>query len=350
MRLTQPGIAACLFLGLAACGERKAPPATEAAAAATPTPQDSANQLRGFARTPPKPLPDIVLTDTDGKRFDLRKETAGYATLLFFGYTHCPDVCPVHMANIARALKGMPAPEAGRIKVVFITTDPERDTAKRIRDWLDTFDPTFIGLRGTPEELLAAQTAMNMPPAQKEAPRDSTRPGDYGVGHAAFVSAATPDGLIRYLYPFGFRQSDWAHDLPLLAGFRPVAVADAGTIVISRAYAFAPPSTDEAAAYFTAANAGTTPDTLLSISSPDAKGASLHRSVQEGNRVTMQSVGATGIAPGDSLVLAPGGAHLMLNGLRSAPRPGDTMHIMLRFARSGELSVALPVRAYGDTE
>ncbi len=352
MRQRQPGIVALALFTLAACGERKPPSASvaDAPATATPAEQDTANQPRGFARTPPKPLPDIVLTDTDGKRFDLRKETAGYATLLFFGYTHCPDVCPVHMANIARALKGMPAPDAGRIKVVFVTTDPDRDTPKRIRDWLDTFDPTFIGLRGTPDELAAAQQAINMPVAQKDAPRDSTRPDEYGVGHGAFVSAATPDGLIRYLYPFGFRQSDWAHDLPLLARMAPVASRDSGTIVISRAYAFAPPSPDEAAAYFTAANAGTAPDTLVGISSPDARAASLHRSVQDGNRVTMQALPAAGIAPGDSLVLAPGGAHLMLNGLTRVPRPGDTVHIMLTFARSGDLKLALPVRAYGDGE
>ena len=74
----------------------------------------------------------------------------------------------------------MPAPEAGRIKVIFVTTDPDRDTPKRIRDWLDSFDPTFIGLRGTPEELATAQQAINMPVAQEEAPDirlDSSREG-----------------------------------------------------------------------------------------------------------------------------------------------------------------------------
>lgn len=343
-------LAAAGLLALVACRPRDASPAAGDASPAKAAPVDSANLPRGLGLTPPKPLPDIVLTDTDGKRFDLRKETAGYVTLLFFGYTHCPDVCPVHMANIARALKGMPAPEASRVKVVFVTTDPERDTPKRIRDWLDTFDPTFIGLRGTPEELAAAQAAARIPAAYKEAPLDSTKPAQYTVGHAAFVFAATQDGMVRYLYPFGFRQADWAHDLPLLVQMPPLATSDSGTIVITRAYAFAPPSPSEAAAYFTAANHGEQADTLVGVAAAGASSASLHRSVEEGERVTMQMLERVGIEPGDSLVLEPGGTHLMLVGLTRAPHPGDTMRVTLRFAHAGNLELALPVRPYGDAE
>jgi hypothetical protein len=104
-----------LLAGLLSC--RSSAPPREAAA-----PPDTTRQVQGLALSPPQEKPAFTLTDTQGKPFDFRKETDGYVTLLFFGYTHCPDVCPVHMSNIAQTLKNMPAPDASRIKVVFVTT------------------------------------------------------------------------------------------------------------------------------------------------------------------------------------------------------------------------------------
>jgi protein SCO1/2 len=187
------------------------------AAATVQEPPDSASALRGLELTPPKPKPDFVLTDTQGKRFDFRKDTHGYVTLLFFGYTHCPDVCPVHVANIASVLHNLPSTVSQRVKMVFVTTDPERDTPAVLRKFLDKFDAGFIGLTGTPDEILAAQAAARIPAATKEVPDSGGKPGEYFIGHAAFVFAYTPDGLGRFLYPFGIRQNDWAHDIPRLA-------------------------------------------------------------------------------------------------------------------------------------
>ncbi len=179
---------------------------------------DTSSQVEGLALTPPQEKPSFTLTDTQGHPFDFRQETDGYVTLLFFGYTHCPDVCPVHMANIAQTLKNMPAPEASRIKVVFVTNDPDRDTPERLRSWLDAFDPTFIGLRGTPAETAAAEAAAHIPPSAKDSSAGAGA-GAYLIGHAAYVYACTPDNICRFLYPFGFRQSNWAHDLPLLVAW-----------------------------------------------------------------------------------------------------------------------------------
>ena len=74
--------------------------------------------------------PHLVLTDTHGKPFDLVKQTAGRPTLLYFGYTHCPDVCPTTMSDIAVARRKLPAAERDKLQVVFVTTDPTRDTAE----------------------------------------------------------------------------------------------------------------------------------------------------------------------------------------------------------------------------
>ena len=136
-------------------------------------------------------------------------------TLLFFGYTNCPDVCPVHMANIAAALHKLPDNVARQVKVVFVTTDPERDTPEAIRTWLDHFDKRFIGLTGTQAEVDSAQVAMRLPPAYREA-----IPGaPYQVGHSAHVIAFTKDGMARFALPFGTRQSEWAQEIPRFVAY-----------------------------------------------------------------------------------------------------------------------------------
>ena len=170
-------------------------------------------ELRGSVMDTPIPKPALTLTDTRGEEFDLRAETDGYLTLLFFGYTNCPDVCPVHMANLAAVFGDLVPEVRHRIKVVFVTTDPERDTPERLRSWLDNFDPSFIGLRGSVDSINAALAEMLLPGV-------AVLPAEHGgepmIGHPAAVIAFSPDGLARVRYPFGVRQMDWAHDLPLL--------------------------------------------------------------------------------------------------------------------------------------
>jgi len=173
----------------------------------------SLDGLTGPKVTPPIVKPDFLLNTTEGKPFNFRQETEGYATLLFFGYTHCPDVCPVHLANIAAALKTLNPNVGEQLKVVFVTTDPARDTPEVVRSWLDKFDKRFIGLVGTRESVSAVLQQMRLPPFAI----DST-PGDtnYYVDHVAMVLAFTRDDLAHVVYPFGVKQADWANDLVIL--------------------------------------------------------------------------------------------------------------------------------------
>ncbi len=107
------------------------------------------------------PRPQLVLADTSQQRFDLARRPRGELTLLFFGYTHCPDVCPTTMADLAAARRRLPAAQRDRVRVVFVTVDPRRDTPAVLRAWLDQFDPTFTGLVGGPstERVLTALKA-----------------------------------------------------------------------------------------------------------------------------------------------------------------------------------------------
>lgn len=184
-------------LALAACGGAPRPDA-----------------LRGTALPHPWEKPAFTLTAASGPAYDFRRETEGQVTLLFFGYTHCPDVCPVHMANLAAVLEKAPPDVASRVTVVFVSTDPERDTGERLRSWLAGFDPRFVGLRGPLAEVNAIQRAIGLAPAVKQEPADGG--AQYLVGHAAQVIAYTADNRAHVVYSFGTRQTDWAHDLPIL--------------------------------------------------------------------------------------------------------------------------------------
>ncbi|HYW47796.1 MAG TPA: SCO family protein [Bryobacteraceae bacterium] len=173
--------------------------------------QGSTVNYRGGLVTPPLPKPKFVLSDTSGAAFDFRQRTDGYVTLLFFGYTYCPDQCPMHMANLGAALKKMPAGIADQVKLVFVTTDPARDSPAVVRRWLDLFDRHFIGLTGTEWAIEAVERAAGVPPATKTGPAN----GNYGVSHASFVLAYSKDNLAHVIYPGGVSKDDWVHDLPL---------------------------------------------------------------------------------------------------------------------------------------
>jgi protein SCO1 len=171
-------------------------------------------KYRGGLVSPPLPKPKFTLTDTSGAPFDFASKTQGYTTLLYFGYTHCPDMCPLEMATIAQAFRKIPQGTADRFKVVFVTTDPERDSPQVLRAWLDHFDKRFIGLTGSQAAIDAAQISANLTPAKKSAVRAD---GNYEVGHSTFVFAYTKDNLAHLVYPAGVKEDDWAHDLPYLA-------------------------------------------------------------------------------------------------------------------------------------
>ena len=166
--------------------------------------------LEGVELPEPTPKPSFTLTDTNGVSYDFAAETEGKLTLLYFGYTSCPDICPVHLAQIAETFDVVPELGDGTA-VVFVSIDPDRDSPDEIRAFLDNFDNHFIGLTGTPEELEAAQTAAGVAVAFKEGDGD-----DYTMGHAGQVLAWAPDGMMYSQYPFGTRQSTWVNDLSIL--------------------------------------------------------------------------------------------------------------------------------------
>jgi protein SCO1/2 len=193
------GARACALVGLALLGGaclRAAPPT-----------------FHGLPVGDPLPM-EITLLAHDRRPFPLRA-LQGTVTFMAFGYTLCPDICPMTLLNLrqARALLGA---DAARVRVLFVTTDPDRDTPERLGRYVSIFDPEFIGLTGTPSSLARVYSAFNVYPVPYEAAGAGR---DVRIGHATAIYLIDRRGTIRFSYPWGIPAADLATDArALLAG------------------------------------------------------------------------------------------------------------------------------------
>ncbi|WP_328839356.1 SCO family protein [Streptomyces europaeiscabiei] len=174
----------------------------------------SDSAYRGTALDPGFAKPDLVLTDATGKPFDLRRQTSGKATLVFFGYTNCPDVCPTTMGDISAALAQQPQSVRDNIEIAFVTTDPERDTPKSLGKWLTAFGENFTGLSGDLAKVKKAALGVGTSVEDPTKHHDGTVTSDHGAQVIAFTPS---DDKGRVVYTSGTTVDDFAHDLPLLA-------------------------------------------------------------------------------------------------------------------------------------
>jgi protein SCO1/2 len=155
---------------------------------------------------PPFAKPAAKLTDNHGRPFDLVKDTEGKPTLVYFGYTHCPDVCPTTMADIGNAARSLPAAEQHQLRVIFVTTDPQRDTPQRLTQWLGAMDPDFIGLTGDSATIQAAARSVGIDVEKPVKEKD----GSISVTHGSEVLAFSPkDDKAHFLYTAGVSVSQF---------------------------------------------------------------------------------------------------------------------------------------------
>jgi protein SCO1 len=206
---------AAAALTLSACATGSGGNGTDSVAAVS---ADSSQQA-ATVLDQPFDKPGLVLTDTHGKKYDLREETAGRPTLVYFGYTHCPDICPLTMNNIAVAKKALPAAEQAKLRVVFVTTDPKRDTSAELGKWLKGIDPQFIGLTGdfTAIRAGARTLGISIEPTSKD--KNGKTVSVHGTQVIAF-SPKTDSGYV--LYGQDATVDDYTEDLPkLIEGEKP---------------------------------------------------------------------------------------------------------------------------------
>lgn len=197
--------AALAVAALAGCASSEEPVVT----IVSPT---TTSEFMGTTLDKKMPEPDVTLTSTKGKPFNIAQDTKGKVVALYIGYSNCPDVCPTTMADLSIAMNTLPKDVAKQIDVVMITSDPQRDTPKRLKEWLSSFSYDSIGLTGPyPKIQEAAKTVgVFLEPPKKNAD------GTVTVEHGAQVILFGKDGQSDLIFTSGFAPEDVAHDLQKL--------------------------------------------------------------------------------------------------------------------------------------
>jgi protein SCO1 len=187
----------------------------------TPPPMTDVEWAGASPPPSPYPAPELELPDLDGERVNLAS-LRGRTTVLFFGFTNCPDVCPATLHSLSRVLDDFSARELDRIRVVFVTVDPERDTPERLDEWMANFHPEILTLRGTEEEVMETAREWGVHVAQVPAGAHAGHmghdpslsdevneavtpgaPGEYGVDHTARSFVVDRSGrIVLFLAPF----------------------------------------------------------------------------------------------------------------------------------------------------
>ena len=165
--------------------------------------------LTGAVLDQPYVVPETPLTDTDGASYSLTDDTDKRLTLVFFGYTHCPDVCQVVLSTLASAMTRLDEADHEQVDVVFVTTDPERDTGKVLRNYLDRFDPTFIGLTGPLDSIIDVGKEMAVSVEEGH----QLPSGGYDITHGTSVLAIDGGDEVPILWTQGTSATQFASDV-----------------------------------------------------------------------------------------------------------------------------------------
>jgi protein SCO1/2 len=159
---------------------------------------------------PPRLAPDFTLRGSDGAELRMSR-FRGKVVLLAFGYSSCEAVCPITLGVLAQARKKLGV-AAGQLQVIYITVDPDRDDAARMRTFLDAFDPSFIGGSGTPPQLAAVRADYGISVSAKL----PVPGGGYALNHSSFIYLIDRSGKLRALMPYGHGPDDFVHDVRIL--------------------------------------------------------------------------------------------------------------------------------------
>lgn len=171
-----------------------------------------ASTLHGTELNHPYPLPDQQFTDTGGHAYVPSRDATAPVTLVYFGYSHCTDVCNIVLANVAAALRRAPAGVRHRTQLVFVTTDPARDSRSVLRSYLDRFDPGYVGLRADQATMMAAAASMHIAMGGRQA----VTGGGYEVDHGTQITAFQ-GGRATVIWSASTPVSDLRADLVALA-------------------------------------------------------------------------------------------------------------------------------------
>lgn len=290
-----------------------------------------AEPATAFVFPKPNALPDFSLLDQAGAPVTAAT-FRGHWNLVFFGFTHCPDICPATMQILAAARKSLA--EAGQEplpRIVLVSVDPARDTPERMGQYVDYFGDGNLGVTGDLNELLKLTSALGI--------YFEKQPGDddnYVVDHSAAVLVVNPDGEFHALFSGPHVVENYVNDLPAIMGsFKAKALAPlvAKNVVVTRPM----PGMKMSAGYLSLTNNTDAPIRVTRVSSPQFAAVELHESTVEDGVARMRELPELLIPPRGAVTLERGGKHLMLM------RPtGDSDEVSLSFFDGDEplLSIA----------
>ena len=310
--------------------------------------------VKGILLPNTKPLGDVAFTDHNGQAFGT-KELLGKWSVLFFGFTNCPDICPTTMHTMKQVKEKVS--EAGQwhnFQIVMVSVDPERDSSERLKDYVPYFDPEFIGLSASVEHTSEFAKNLGILFIKDEPAED----GNYDVDHGAALILINPQGQYSGLFSGPHKVDEISQDLITLAksgyqaseGLAGDATTAAPTnkkvrLTFSNAWIRpAPPGVSSMSAYFNLRN-----DTEQEIIIVDAQSQAfnmtmIHETVIEDDVASMNHLENLIIPAGGSITLAPLGKHMMLVGPKEPLNEGDSATITLIDKNGQEYSVAIEVK------
>jgi protein SCO1 len=194
-------------LALAGCAGQETPSGTVSGFT-----EANPDGMHGAVLTEQYTMPDVTLTATDGKPYSLTEDTTKPVTLVFFGYTHCPDICQIVMADITSALTRLDERDRADVGMLFVTSDPARDDPETLRAYLDRFDPGFEGVTGDLETIVDVGHELGVP-VEKGARLPS---GGYEVAHGTQIVAVDDRDRAPVVWTEGTPAGDLAEDLTRL--------------------------------------------------------------------------------------------------------------------------------------
>jgi len=289
-----------------------------------------AEATTAFVLPAPSPLPDFSLLDQAGAPVTA-DSFRGHWNLVFFGFTHCPDICPATMQILAAARKALadeghePLP-----RIVLVSVDPQRDTPELMGRYVDYFGNGNLGVTGDLDELLTLTSALGIY-FEKQA-------GDgenYAVDHSAAVLVVNPDGAFHALFSGPHLVENYVHDLPIIMDSfvaEPLAPLVAKDVVVTRPM----PGMKMSAGYLSLTNNTDTPIRVTRVTSPQFGSVELHESTVEDGVARMRAIPELVVPAHGTATLERGGKHLMLM------KPGgDSNDVSLNFYDGDQLLLSI---------
>jgi len=314
--------------------------------------------VKGILLPTTKPLGKMNFTDHTGKPFGLTQLKDKWS-ILFFGFTNCPDVCPTTMQTMKQVKQTVA--EAGlwsRFQVVMVSVDPERDSTDRLSKYVPYFDPEFIGISADVEHTTAFAKNLGIL-FFKDKPEEN---GGYDVEHGVALILVNPMGQFAGVFSGPHKVDEISQDLITLADSayqsvatpsdakqpRPSLVGEKTTLPeLSFSDAWirpAPPGVANMSAYFTLINNSQQDIVITSAESPAFRTVMIHETVVEDDVASMQHLQDLTIPSGKSVLLEPLGKHMMLMGAKTPLAEGDRAEVTITDQNGVAYSVEITVK------